>query len=251
MIRRATTPDERAQNPFKGTPFEQIFGAARRRPAGARRHADLDQHLIGQVQAMMQPHDGADELGRRRRHGPQGGRPAARPVADRRSSRTPVADAVRLADHWLDAATDVPVRRHLDRGLEPRRVDRRHHRRLEGAGRAGRRARRRGARQRAARGGPGDGRAAARHARQGRSARCSPPRSAPASARSPARCSPPPTSGCRSAAPGQGRAACPANVDGVRRRASTSARTTCCSTSPCARPPTSGSSPTCRGCAST
>ena len=38
---------------------------------------------------------------------------------------------------------------------------------------------------------------------------------------------------------------------GVRRGPRRRARTTYCSTSRCARPPTSGSSPTCRGCATT
>ena len=90
------------------------------------------------------------------------------PSPDARSSRTPVADAVRLADHWLDETTEFPSGVQSTRRVEPRRVGRRHHRRLEGAGRADRRVVGGRPRQRAPRGGAGDGRADPRHARQGR-----------------------------------------------------------------------------------
>lgn len=99
-----------AGNPFKGTPFEQIFaafgGAGGPGPAGAAGMPDLSA-LMGQMQAMMSPHEGsvnwtlAKDVARRT-------------VADEpdpspgQKERTDVADAMRLADHWLDSATDLP-----------------------------------------------------------------------------------------------------------------------------------------------
>ena len=60
------TPDDNEQpNPFKGTPFEQIFAAFGGRWRRAPRHRacaggmpDLSA-LLGQMQAMLQPHEGA------------------------------------------------------------------------------------------------------------------------------------------------------------------------------------------------
>ena len=232
-------PGEQPDNPFKGTPFEQFFGGADARP----RRAD-------------EPGAGDDGAARRRgeldpgrRHRPTLGGPAARPLPHDRASRTRSPTRVRLADHWLDEATDVPLRRHLHRGLEPRRVDRVHPRRLAAAGRAGRRARRRRHGQRAPAGGPGDGRPADGHARpDGRRDVRHPGRSG---ARRPGHRGAHRLRHRAAARPGrQGRAA--ARPTSPRSpRASTSARTTCCSTSRSARPPTSASSPTCRGCAST
>jgi putative hydrolase len=81
-------------NPFRGTPFEQLFGG------GA---PDLGQ-LFSQIQSMMQPYDGplnwdfAVDI--------------ARKTVAQQSDPTPsqkqrdeVADAVRLADLWLDETT--------------------------------------------------------------------------------------------------------------------------------------------------
>lgn len=90
-------PDE--QNPFKGTPFEALFSGA-----GGSGMPDLSA-LMAQVQSLMQPHDGpinwavVSDI--------------ARKVAAQQPDPTPsqsqqdaIADAVRLADHWLDETTD-------------------------------------------------------------------------------------------------------------------------------------------------
>jgi putative hydrolase len=94
-------PDE-GQNPFRGTPFEQFFSGA----LGGGGAPDLGA-LFSQIQAMMQPYDGplnwdlALDLARKQVAAGEDPSPGQR-QHDR------VADAVRLADHWLDEATDFP-----------------------------------------------------------------------------------------------------------------------------------------------
>lgn len=102
--------DDEQPNPFKGTPFEQIFGAfgsggglpGMGMPAGL----DLNA-LMGQMQAMMQPHEGAVNWNLAkdvaRRTVAQQADPS---VSD--SERSRIADALSLADTWLDAVTDLP-----------------------------------------------------------------------------------------------------------------------------------------------
>ena len=98
-------PDE---NPFKGTPFEQIFNAlgGTGGAPGAGGMPDLSA-LMGQMQAMMQPYDGpvnwtlATDIARRT------SAQEPDPSPDR-NDQTAVADAMRLADHWLDDATVLP-----------------------------------------------------------------------------------------------------------------------------------------------
>ncbi len=115
-------------NPFKGTPFEQLFrqlGEQLGQP-GAGGMPDLSalglggpggagaggggldfSSLMSQVQAMMQPHEGsvnwnlANDVARRSVAAHPD--PAQSDAAQRR-----VADAVTLADHWLDEVTDFP-----------------------------------------------------------------------------------------------------------------------------------------------
>ena len=91
-------------NPFKGTPFEQIFsGLGFNKPGSMPDLGALVQHM----QSLMQPHDGpvnwnvVTDMARR--------------VTAQQPDPTPsphqvgaVADAVRLADHWLDSTTDFP-----------------------------------------------------------------------------------------------------------------------------------------------
>jgi len=88
-------PDD--QNPFRGTPFEQFFAG------GA---PDLGQ-LFSQIQSMMQPYDGplnwdlaVDTARKTVAQSPD-------PTPSQRE-RDEIADAVRLADHWLDETTDFP-----------------------------------------------------------------------------------------------------------------------------------------------
>ncbi|QNN51781.1 zinc-dependent metalloprotease [Nocardioides mesophilus] len=99
-------PDE-GDNPFKGTPFEQMFAAfGDKMPGGGAGMPDLSA-LFGQMQAMMTPYDGpvnwqlAKDVARRT----VAEQPDPTPTAAQRSD---VADALRLADHWLDSATDLP-----------------------------------------------------------------------------------------------------------------------------------------------
>jgi putative hydrolase len=104
------TPDD-GQNPFKGTPFEQFFGqmmggaggAAGGLPAGM---PDLSQ-LFNQIQFLMQPHDGPVNwdfaLDMARKAVAQSPDPSPS-----KKQQDAVADAVRLADHWLDETTAFP-----------------------------------------------------------------------------------------------------------------------------------------------
>jgi putative hydrolase len=107
-------------NPFKGTPFEQLFAAfggaggfpgsglpgmgGMGGPGGG--IPDLSA-LMGQMQALMQPHDGAVNWNLAkdiaRRAAAQQPDPSVSPAEDSR-----IADALRLADHWLDSATELP-----------------------------------------------------------------------------------------------------------------------------------------------
>src|SRR6476646_6377278 len=86
--------DPNGANPFRGTPFEQFFGG------GA---PDLGQ-LFNQLQSMMQPYDGplnwdfAVDMARK----------TVAQLTDPTTTekqRDEVADAVRLADLWLDETT--------------------------------------------------------------------------------------------------------------------------------------------------
>ena len=109
-------PEERPRdegpgdNPFAGTPFEQIFkafgGGAGGEVLGGAFGGDLS-GLMGQIQAMMTPYDGpvnwnlAIDIARRT----TAQKPDPSPTA---ADRARVADAIRLADHWLDDATVLP-----------------------------------------------------------------------------------------------------------------------------------------------
>lgn len=105
-------PDEET-NPFKGTPFEQIFAAfsgglpgGSGSPQGTPGMPDLSQ-LMSQMQHMMAPYEGSVNWN------------LAKEVARKAVAQEPdpspgeqdknaVAEALRLADHWLDHATDLP-----------------------------------------------------------------------------------------------------------------------------------------------
>lgn len=105
------SPDE-GQNPFKGTPFEQLFGAMGGAFGGATGGAagagmpDLNQ-IFSQLQFLMQPHEGplnwdfALDIARKTVAQAPDPSPTQR-------QQDAVADAVRLADHWLDETTAFP-----------------------------------------------------------------------------------------------------------------------------------------------
>jgi len=88
-------PDD--QNPFRGTPFEQFFAGGT---------PDIGQ-LFSQLQSMMQPYDGplnwefAVDTARKT----VAQEPDPSPTQKQKDE---VADAVRLADHWLDETTGFP-----------------------------------------------------------------------------------------------------------------------------------------------
>jgi putative hydrolase len=97
-------PGDEQPNPFKGTPFEQIFGMLGGAfPGGGGGGGAFFQ----QIQAMMQPHEGplnwqvAGDLARQAVAQEPDPSPSQR-------DQDRVADAVRLADHWLDTATGFP-----------------------------------------------------------------------------------------------------------------------------------------------
>ncbi|WP_205471111.1 zinc-dependent metalloprotease [Nocardioides sp. SYSU D00038] len=89
-----------ANNPFGGTPFEQFF------KGGAAGMPDLGQ-LFGQLQSLLQPYDGplnwdvALDIARKT----VAQSPDPSPTAAQHAA---VADALRLADHWLDETTGFP-----------------------------------------------------------------------------------------------------------------------------------------------
>jgi putative hydrolase len=98
-------PDgEQPDNPFKG--FEELFGGNLGNLGANLGGMDLSA-LMGQVQAMMAPYDGpvnwtlATDVARRT----SAQQPDPSPTD---GDRTRVADAFRLADHWLDGATVLP-----------------------------------------------------------------------------------------------------------------------------------------------
>ncbi len=96
-----------ANNPFKGTPFEAMFGslgAAGGMPDLS--NVDLNA-LMAQTQTPKQPYDSpvnwqlATDIARKTA--------AAEPDPSQdRNAQTRVADALRLADHWLDDTTSLP-----------------------------------------------------------------------------------------------------------------------------------------------
>jgi putative hydrolase len=97
-------PGDDQPNPFKGTPFEQIFGALGGAFPGG---AGGGMAFFQQLQSLMQPHDGplnwnaANDMARKAVAQEPDPSPTQR-------DQDRVADAVRLADHWLDTATGFP-----------------------------------------------------------------------------------------------------------------------------------------------
>ncbi|NYD55881.1 putative hydrolase [Nocardioides marinisabuli] len=115
--------DDEQQNPFKGTPFEHLFGAGGAMGgmggmggAGGQmpdlsamfggKMPDLNQ-IMSQIQSLMQPYDGpvnwdlAVDTARKTVAQQPDPSPSQR-------QKDAVADALGLADHWLDTATELP-----------------------------------------------------------------------------------------------------------------------------------------------
>lgn len=110
MSNEPGNPGDDQPNPFKGTPFEQIFGmlGGGGLPGGAGPFGPGGgAAFFQQLQSLMQPYDGPLNW------------KAASDIARQQAAQEPdpspgqrdhdrVADAVRLADHWLDATTEFP-----------------------------------------------------------------------------------------------------------------------------------------------
>jgi putative hydrolase len=91
-----------AQNPFAGTPFEQLLGGlASGDPASL-------QAVFGQIQRMLAPHEGAVNWEFARDLARQTVAQGADPSANAGDAAR-VNDAARLAEHWLDQATTFPT----------------------------------------------------------------------------------------------------------------------------------------------
>lgn len=102
---------EDENNPFKGTPFEQLFGAMGGMGGmggfGGPGGMPFDfNSLMAQVQSMMTPYDGPVNwtlaIDTARKVAAQ--KPDPSPTSGERSATD---DAFRLADHWLDSATSM------------------------------------------------------------------------------------------------------------------------------------------------
>src|SRR6478736_575903 len=101
-------PDDENPNPFKGTPFEQIFNAFGAGGAagagfpgmsgGAGGMPDLSA-LMSQMQAMMAPHEGSVNWALAKDV-------ARRTVAEEKDPTPTRKQQNDLADHWLDSATE-------------------------------------------------------------------------------------------------------------------------------------------------
>jgi putative hydrolase len=92
------------QNPFAGTPLEQLMGAF---TGGGGAMPDLGA-MMAQMQQLMTPQEGSVNWGLATQVARQtiAQRPDPSPHEGERSA---VADAVRLAEHWLDTVTDIPA----------------------------------------------------------------------------------------------------------------------------------------------
>jgi putative hydrolase len=90
------------QNPFAGTPFEQMLGGlASGDPASL-------QAVFGQIQRMFAPHEGAVNWEFARDLARQTVAQSSDPSANAGDAAR-VSDAARLAEHWLDQVTEFPA----------------------------------------------------------------------------------------------------------------------------------------------
>lgn len=93
---------EEPQNPFAGTPMEQMFGAF------TNGQLDMNQ-IMGQMQKMFAPHEGSVNFDLAKdvaRHTLAAAGPDPSPNAAQQGA---VDDAARLAESWLDTATSFPA----------------------------------------------------------------------------------------------------------------------------------------------
>ena len=93
-------PDD---NPFKGTPLEQMFGAF---TSGGQ--VDLGQ-MMSQVQKMFSPHEGSINFDMAKDVARHTVAAAGADPSPTTAQQGAVSDAVRLAESWLDQVTDIPA----------------------------------------------------------------------------------------------------------------------------------------------
>jgi putative hydrolase len=91
-----------AQNPFKGTPMEQIFGAF------SSGQIDMNQ-IMGQMQRMFAPHEGSVNFNLAKDVARQTLAAAGPDPSPNAAQQGAVDDAARLAESWLDTATSFPA----------------------------------------------------------------------------------------------------------------------------------------------
>jgi putative hydrolase len=91
-----------AQNPFKGTPMEQIFGAF------SSGQIDMNQ-IMGQMQKMFAPHEGSVNFDLAKDVARQTLAAAGPDPTPSSNQQRAVDDAARLAEMWLDTATSFPA----------------------------------------------------------------------------------------------------------------------------------------------
>ncbi|MCW2840665.1 MAG: hydrolase [Aeromicrobium sp.] len=90
------------QNPFAGTPMEQMFGAF------SSGQVDMNQ-IMGQMQKMFAPHKGSVNFDLAKDVARQTLAAAGPDPTPNSAQRGAVDDAARLAESWLDTATSIPA----------------------------------------------------------------------------------------------------------------------------------------------
>jgi putative hydrolase len=94
--------NDEPQNPFAGTPMEQIFGAF------SSGQIDMNQ-ILGQMQKMFAPHEGSVNFDLAKDVARQTLAAAGPDPSPTSAQRGAVDDAVRLAESWLDTVTSIPA----------------------------------------------------------------------------------------------------------------------------------------------
>jgi putative hydrolase len=94
--------NDEPQNPFAGTPMEQIFGAF------SSGQIDMNQ-IMGQMQKMFAPHEGSVNFELAKDVARQTLAAAGPDPSPNSAQQGAVDDATRLAELWLDGATSIPA----------------------------------------------------------------------------------------------------------------------------------------------
>jgi putative hydrolase len=98
----AENENEEPENPFKGTPMEQLFGAF----SGGQ--MDMNQ-IMGQMQKMFAPHEGSVNFDLAKDVARHTVAAAGADLSPNSAQQGAVDDAAQLAESWLDTVTSIPV----------------------------------------------------------------------------------------------------------------------------------------------